>query len=107
MQKMKSIRKSVLLFAIATVIIGLFACDQLLEFISDSNMPQIDGEIPQLEGLNLDISIGVVYPSPAAEFEPVRTRLKHGLELALGEINNPQLGDAKKSGSFPKTIATA
>ena len=36
-----------------------------------------------------------MYPSPTAGFEPVRIRLEHGLELALEEINNVQLGDAK------------
>ena len=92
---MKSVRISVLVIAMAALIIGLSGCDQLLDLISDDSMPQVDGEIPQFEGLHGEISIGVVYPSPTAGFEPVRIRLEHGLELALEEINNAQLGDAK------------
>ena len=93
--KMKSERISVLVIAMAALIIGLSGCDQLLDLISDDSMPQMGGEIPQFEGLHGEISIGVVYPSPAGAFEPVRIRMEDGLELALEEINNAQLGDAK------------
>ncbi len=92
---MKSIRYSVLAVAIAAVIVGLSGCDRLLDIISDGDMPRMDAEIPQFEGLHGEISIGVVYPSPVGKFESVRTRLEHGLELALEEINNAQLGDAR------------
>ena len=77
------------------VMVGLSGCDRLLDIISDGDMPRLDGEIPQFEGLHGEISIGVVYPSPVGKFEAVRTRLEHGLELALEEINNAQLGDAR------------
>ena len=67
--KMKSVRFSVLVIAVAVLIIGLSGCDQLLDIISDGDMPQIDSDVPQLEGLHGEISIGVVYPSPTAAFE--------------------------------------
>ena len=92
---MKSARISVIVIAMAASMIGLTGCDQLLDLISDDGMSQMGGEIPQFEGLQGEISIGVVYPSPVGAFEPVRIRLEHGLRLALEEINNAQLGDAK------------
>lgn len=92
---MKSIRNSVLAVAMAAVMVGLSGCDRLLDIISDGDVPHVDRQIPQFEGLHGDISIGVVYPSPVGKFEAVRTRLEHGLELALEEINNAQLGDAR------------
>ena len=85
----------VLVVAVAAVIVWLTGCDRLLDIISDGEIPRTDGEIPQFEGLHGEISIGVVYPSPVGKFEPVRTRLEHGLELALEEINNAQRGDAR------------
>lgn len=92
---MKSIRRFALVVAVIAVMVGLTGCDRLLDIISDGDMPRMDGEIPQFEGLHGAISIGVVYPSPVGNFEPVRTRLEHGLELALEEINNAQLDDAR------------
>ena len=92
---MKSVRISVFVIAMAALIIGIFGCDRLLDLISEGDMPRIDGDIPQLEGLHGEISIGVVYPSPVGAFEPVRIRLEHGLELALEEINSAQIGDAR------------
>ena len=88
-------RKSVLVFAVATVMVWLSGCDQLLDIISDGDMPRMDGATPQFEGLHGEIAIGVVYPSPVALFEPVRVRLEDGMELALEEINSAQLGDAR------------
>ena len=92
---MKSIKRFALVVAAIAVIVGLSGCDRLLDIISEGDMPRMDGEIPQFEGLHGEISIGVVYPSPVGKFEAVRTRLEHGLELALEEINNAQLGDAR------------
>lgn len=89
------INKLVLALAMTVLVIGISGCDRLLDIITDGDMPQIDGDVPQFEGLHGEISIGVVYPSPVGNFEPVRTRLEHGLELALEEINNAQLGDAR------------
>lgn len=83
------------MIAMAALIVWFSGCDLLLDIISDDDLPQVDGEIPQLERLHGEISIGVVYPSPTAKFEPVRVRLEHGLELALEEINSAQLGDAR------------
>ena len=77
---------------VVAVMFWLSGCDQLLDIISDGEMPGMDGEIPQFEGLHGEISIGVVYPSPVGKFEAVRTRLEHGLELALEEINNCAAG---------------
>ena len=92
---MKSIRRFALVVAVVAVMVWLSGCDQLLDIISDGDVPRTDGEIAQFEGLHGEISIGVVYPSPVGKFESVRTRLEHGLELALEEINNAQHGDAR------------
>ncbi|MDE0505926.1 MAG: hypothetical protein OXI86_17760, partial [Candidatus Poribacteria bacterium] len=69
---MTNIKNSVLAVAMAVLIAGLTGCDRLLNIISDGDMPRLDGEIPQFEGLHGEISIGVVYPSPVGKFEPVR-----------------------------------
>lgn len=92
---MKCVSNSAVVVVVIAVIVWLSGCDRLLDIISDGEMPGMDGEIPQFEGLHGEISIGVVYPSPTAKFEAVRTRLEHGLELALEEINSAQRGDAR------------
>jgi branched-chain amino acid transport system substrate-binding protein len=92
---MKCVSNSAVVVAVIAVIVWLSGCDRLLDIISEGDMLEMDGEIPQFEGLHGEISIGVVYPSPVGKFEAVRSRLEHGLELAVEEINNAQRGDAR------------
>ena len=55
--------KIVLALAIAALIVGLSACDQLLRILSDDEMPQMmDVTIPQLTGISGEIVIGLVSP---------------------------------------------
>ena len=81
-------------FATATLIVGLSACDQLLRVLSDDEMPQMmDLTIPQLAGISGEITIGLTAPQTGrfAAYWPQAA----GAGLALEEINNAQLGDAR------------
>ena len=75
--------------------VGLSACDQLLEILSEEDMPQIEGNVPQLEGLSGDIPIGVVLPSTGQHVSSFGVPMRRSFELALEEINNAQHGDAR------------
>lgn len=84
----------IVVFAIATLIIGLSACDQLIGILSDDPMPRtMDLTIPQLAGINGEIVIGLVSPQTGrfAAYGPQGA----GTSLALEEINDGQLGDAR------------
>ena len=78
---------------VATLIVGLAACDEFAAILSSGEMAQ-SGMIPQLEGLSGEIPIGVLYPS-TGRLNSVGVRMKHGFELALEEINSAQLGECK------------
>ena len=72
----------VFIVAIATLIVGFSACERMSQIIQPAT--------PQIEDESSEISIGVVLPltghlASAAEL------MKQGFDLALGEINNPQL----------------
>lgn len=80
--------------AITTFILGLSACDQLLEILSDDEMPQVMNlTIPQLTGISGEIVIGLASPQTGrfAAYGPQAA----GTGLALEEINNGQLGDTR------------
>ncbi len=84
----------IVVFAIATLIMGLSACDQLIGILSDDPMPRsMDLTIPQLAGINGEIIIGLVSPQTGrfATYAPQGA----GTGLALEEINSGQLGNAR------------
>ena len=84
----------IVIFAIATLIMGLSACDQLIGILSDDPMPRsMDLTIPQLAEINGEIFIGLVSPQTGrfATYAPQGA----GTGLALEEINDGQLGDAR------------
>ncbi len=83
------------MLAITFLTVGLSACDQLLEILSEENMPQIEGKVPQLEGFSGDIPIGVVLPLTGRHVSSFGEPMGRGFELALEEINNAQHGDAR------------
>ena len=86
--------KVVLAIAIFILIVGLSACDQLLRILSDDEMPQtMDAAIPQLTRISGEVVIGLVSPQTGrfAAYGPQAA----GTGLALEEINNAQLGDAR------------
>ena len=68
--------------AIATLIIGFSACER----ISQITQPAI----PEIEDKSGEISIGVVLPL-TGHLASAGELMKQGLDLALNEINNPQL----------------
>lgn len=81
--------------AITALIAGLSACDQLIGLLSDDEMPQMmDVAIPQLTDLSGQIPIGVVSPA-SGPLAAAGARAGGALELAVEEINNAQLGDAR------------
>ena len=74
--------KFVFALAIVTLIVGLFACDQV--------GPLLIPAPPQMEG----ISMGLVYPI-TGRLGSVGMEMRSGFELALEEINSSQLGEIK------------
>ena len=88
------IERVVVLPVFAVLIVWLSACDQFIDILSDGELPQTHGRVPQLEGLSGEILIGVVHPDTgrsSLENPPI----EYGLGLAVEEINNAQLGEAK------------
>ena len=81
--------------AIIALIGGLSACDQLIGILSDDEIPHMmDVAIPQLTGISGEIAIGVVSPATGS-LAGAGARAGGALELAVEEINNAQLGDAR------------
>lgn len=79
---------------IAVLLVGVSGCDQFLEILSDGEMPQTHGKVPQLEGLSGEILIGVVHPD-TGKFASANPPIEYGLRLAIEEINNSQVGEAR------------
>ena len=91
---LNQMKKVALVLAIITLVVGLSACDQLLRILSDDEMPQMMGPmIPQLTGISGEIVVGLASPQTGrfAAYGPQAA----GTGLALEEINNGQLGDAR------------
>ena len=72
--------------AIATLIAGLSACDQIQQLL----LP----ETPQMEGLRGEIAIGAVHPI-TGRLGLDNPPLGQGFELAVTEINSSQLNNVK------------
>ena len=72
---------------IVSLVVGLSACDELVSILSSSDMPQMDG----VQG---EIPIGVVLPLTGRDAGPYGLSMKNGFDLALAEINSAQLGGA-------------
>ena len=72
--------------AIATLIVGLSACERVSQIVQPTT--------PEIEDKSDEISIGVVLPltGPLASTGQL---MKQGFDLALAEINNPQLSDTR------------
>ena len=90
---MSSITRFAFVMSIFVLIMGLSACDQLLQFLSDDQMT--DADVPQFTDLSGDISVGVVLPLSGRLASSFGEPMEHGLQLALEEINSGQLGDAR------------
>ena len=70
--------------AIVLLIVGLSACDQIGQLLVPATS--------QMEDLSEEIPIGVVLPITGRLSSTFGVPIGNGLELALEEINNPQLG---------------
>ena len=90
----RKISRVAFLSVISVLLVWLSACDQFIEFLSDGEMPQTHSKVPQLEGLSGEILIGVVHPD-TGRFSSDNPPIEYGLGLAVEEINNSQLGEAR------------
>ena len=75
-----------LILTIVTLIVGLSACDQIQQLLLPAT--------PQMEGLRGEIPIGFVWPQTGS-LASDGIAVQRGTELAVEEINNAQLGDAR------------
>ena len=89
--KVSRITRFAFVLAVAVLVVGLSACDELVSILSDD-------EMPQMESLSGEISIGVVLPQTGVlgpgEFGPGALVMENGFNMALEEINNAQRDDA-------------
>ena len=72
--------------AIATLIVGFSACERISQITQPAT--------PLVEEKSDEMSIGVVLPL-TGHLASAGALMKHGLDLALGEINNRQLGNTQ------------
>ena len=72
--------------AIATLIVGISACERISQVIQPST--------PEIEDGSGEISIGVVLPL-TGHLASAAERMKHGFDLALNEINNAQSSNTR------------
>ena len=76
----------IFIVAIATLIVGISACERISQVIQPST--------PQIEDGSSEISIGVVLPL-TGHLASAAERMKHGFDLALNEINNAQSNNTR------------
>ena len=91
---MSRVTKFTIVMVISVFIVGLSACDQLVQLLSDGDGRVMETGIPQLTGVSGEIPIGLVYPV-TGRFSTFAKPIQNGFELALKEINDAQLGDAR------------
>ena len=84
---MDGLRRFAFVCMIVSLVVGLSACDELVSILTTS-------DLPQMEGIQGDIPIGVVLPLTGRDAGPYGLSMKNGFDLALAEINSAQLGDA-------------
>ena len=90
---MTRITQSTFAFAILALIVGIAACDQLIEILTEEELSQTVPDPPQLTGTSGEISIGLLYPM-TGRLEVTGAQMKQGFDLALNEINGAQQGGA-------------
>ena len=91
---MSRVTKFTIVMVISVFIVGLSACDQLVQLLSDGDGTVMEAGIPQLTGVSGEIPIGLVYPV-TGRFATFAKPIQNGFELALKEINDAQLGNAR------------
>ena len=90
---MNRITRFTIVIVISAVVMGLSACEQIVQLLSDGDRLEIDTKTPQLIGVSGEIPIGLVYPV-TGRLATFAMPIKRGFELALEEINSAQQGDA-------------
>ena len=90
---MRNIANLAFVMALVVLIVDLSACDQLLRILSEDQMT--GAAVPQFTDFSGDISVGVVLPLCGRLASSFGEPMDHGLQLALKEINDGQLGDAR------------
>ncbi len=85
-ERYKLMKSFISIIAIAILIIGFSACERVSQITQPS--------MPEMEDKSGEISIGVVLPL-TGQLASTGQRMKQGLELALNEINNAQLGNTR------------
>ena len=87
----RSITRFMYVLTTVALISGFSACDNALnEFVSVLD----DDEMPQLTGVSGEILIGVVHPV-TGRLSSQNPPMEYGFRLAVDEINNAQLGNAR------------
>ena len=85
--------KFAFILPIVALIVSISACDQLIGILTEQESSQTVPAVPQLAGINGEISIGLLYPMTGRLAE-TGVQMKEGFDLALKEINGAQQGDA-------------
>ena len=80
------VTKFAFVLTILSLIVGFAACDQIGQLLIPAP--------PQMEGPSGEIPIGLVYPI-TGRLANFALPIQRGFELALGEVNNSQLGDVR------------
>ena len=83
---MNRMTRFTLLLAIVTLIAGFSACDQIQQLLVPTT--------PEIEGLNGEIPIGMVYPI-TGRLATFALPIQRGFDLALEEVNSSQPGDVR------------
>ena len=79
------VTKFAFLLAVATLVVGLSACDQLVSILTSGDMP----EPSEMEG---GVTVGVVAPLSGQYASTYGQPILQGFELARNEINSSQVG---------------
>ena len=79
------VTKFAFLLAVATLVVGLSACDQLVSILTSGDMP----EPSEMEG---GVTVGVVAPLSGQYASSYGQPILQGFELARNEINSSQVG---------------
>ena len=78
---MSRLTKYTILIAIIAAVMGLSACEQLVQLLSDGDSAAMDTRMPQLTGVSGEIPIGLVSPLTGRFNSSYGPPLNQGFEL--------------------------
>ena len=90
----RKVSRHVLVLVVASVIVSISACDELVGLLSNDQIDSMSGKAPQLAGLTGEIPIGLVLPLTGS-LALTDLSMRYASELALEEINGAQRGEAR------------